>query len=149
MTFLEDFNKIHPNLREILLGILFVSGFWFIDIYLFHKQFFISSPLYLIITFSVCLSLCSLIPNCLTMTFALPDSKNYPDENYPIFFGIIMSIFVMGIFTMFGYWLELKFTSYMKLIFYSETIILLLIGNNWRLQNNRKKNKEKQEAQNS
>ena len=74
MSFVKDIADLHIGLRTVLISILFVMPFWYIDIYLFGHTFFVNAPFYVPIVLSFCLAISSLIP---TWFFFILGSKTF------------------------------------------------------------------------
>src|SRR5688572_1131278 len=88
-----DFSKLHISLQGIIIGIILLMPLWFINIYLFHKSFFISNPLYLIILFSYGLSIGWLVLNLLVSAIFLGYLvKEDPSENAMIIYAVAFSV---------------------------------------------------------
>ena len=56
-----DINNMHVAIRGLLLSILTTSPFWYVDFYLFKKDFITATPLYIPILFAIALSLSLLL----------------------------------------------------------------------------------------
>ncbi len=61
MSYLEDFNKLNPSVKSVVIGIVLIIPFWYFDIYLFKKKFFYDAPIFIPIVASFCLSVVSLL----------------------------------------------------------------------------------------
>lgn len=56
MSFLKDLNEFHISLKSFIISIVFIMPFWYVDLFLFKRDFFTTSPFYVPIAFSFCLS---------------------------------------------------------------------------------------------
>ncbi|MHB8259935.1 MAG: hypothetical protein ACYDCN_09040 [Bacteroidia bacterium] len=57
MSILKDLNESHISIKSVVLSLLVIMPFWFVAIFLFHRVFFNSVPIYIPIVFSFCFSL--------------------------------------------------------------------------------------------
>src|ERR1017187_546314 len=71
MSWLQDFSKLHVDIKGFVFSVLLISPLWYISIYLFHRSFFNSSPIYLPIVFAYCFTICSVSINYLSCILVL------------------------------------------------------------------------------
>jgi hypothetical protein len=75
------FRLLHPYIRILIVGILFIMPIWFADIFLFNRKFFEMYPPYISIVLSYCLTLGSLIPSFYLSYYAKIGRELYDTSN--------------------------------------------------------------------
>lgn len=152
MGVIEDINKLHPTLRSLLIGIGFILPFWYVDIYLFNTQLFVSVPFYLPIAFAFCFSILWIGLNILLiltffeMLFKVPyeifeDNKKDTKDSFP--FVVVYSLITLCVFTLIGYVYGSSLFGFLELCFFaviSQMIIWILIRALY--ESKKKKNKK-------
>jgi hypothetical protein len=67
-----DFSKLTASIQYLIIGIIVLMPIFYFDLYLYHKQFFNSSPYYVIIIAAYCLAFGFLMASIfLGLTFIL------------------------------------------------------------------------------
>ncbi len=60
---IKEFTDLPKDAKSIIVGMVLIMPVWFIDIFFFHRTFFNSNQLYIVIVISYCLSIAWLMVN--------------------------------------------------------------------------------------
>ncbi|MCW3077946.1 MAG: hypothetical protein JWO32_2555 [Bacteroidetes bacterium] len=117
----KGFNELHLSLKALIIGLLFVMPAWFIDIFLFYKTFFYSTPLYIIIVLSYVISLGWFLAIALLINAMLRHSADVNTKKMSIEFTVFFSMCILYILSAIWYFLKLDF---IKLMYFSFALTL-------------------------
>lgn len=139
---LNDLNKFFHSLtptRLFLFSLLVISAFWYLNIFLFDRDLITHERFYVSFILSFCLSfLWNLVT--LVMSFSLfkkplhPNQRLYPEQEQVadlewghkcVFWNVITSVICLSAFTLFEFFMEIRFTSY---ILTSFILLILFTG---------------------
>jgi hypothetical protein len=148
MSYVNDFFKLDFPTKATVIGICLLMPFWYIDIYLFHRQFFSKAPIYLPIVFSFCLTVCWLIPcYCIATIMIVQEvikeafkgtfkgssqntviNKSFINKIEKSLYNncISISIILIAILTYFGYIFSIKFNTFLIIAFIVCVIVFIL-----------------------
>jgi len=148
MSYVNDFFKLDFPTKATVIGICLLMPFWYIDIYLFHRQFFSNAPIYLPIVFSFCLTVCWLIPcYCIATIMSIQEvmkeafkgtfkgtsqkpviNKSFINKIEKSLYNncIYISIMLIAILTCFGYIFSVSFITFLIIAFIISVIVLIL-----------------------
>lgn len=151
MSLLDDFNKFDTSVKEVITGYLIVAPYWYIDIYLFNKEFFNQAPYYIPILISLCLTTSQFFLFIVYMVFS---AVNEEEEkfNAKVLFKtpIVLSVLLLSITSVDAFINHQEFIKVVKSTFMFPTFVNigLFIGigisNAVKFFKNRKKKKTKE-----
>lgn len=137
MSLFDGFDKLHIEIKGFIIGTLLIAPLWFVSIYLFHRGFFNSSPVYLPIVFSYCLTLCFSMPNLATFFFLFKAFNNKEKEKEKdgdvkkdtidvYYAAVLISIVTISLSVIAGRGLKFNFYQFLALITFVEGLIMVL-----------------------
>jgi hypothetical protein len=130
---IKEFNDLHKDAKSIIIGIALIMPVWFMDIFLFHRTFFNSNQLYIIIVISYCISIAWLGINYL-MQLVVNFAFESKDDNVMVS-SILVSLFILLVFSCYAYIEHMTFLEMMLDVFLSIisiiTLSLLIIIIKW------------------
>src|SRR4051812_48360868 len=92
----KDFTKLDIYSRTTIISILILMPFWYISIYLFHKQFYSSSDILLKIVFSFCLSLTWYFANLVLLFLHSQILSTYNSSHSLFITASVLSVFFIS-----------------------------------------------------
>jgi hypothetical protein len=131
MSILKDFNELHLTFRSFLFGFIITIPFWYFDLYLFHKTFFLNNVFYIPIVAAFCLSLCWYCINLLSgilfsQDFLFNKDKQKVATTNDYIMAIITSIGWLSLLTYFSYSFKFGIITFINICFISSILRLVL-----------------------
>lgn len=135
MSLADQLFKLDITTKSVILNILLLMPFWYIDLYLFKKEFFLSAPVYLPIVFSFCLTVAYLIPFYISEYIKLPPglpTNTYEHESFRIT-SIAIPLLLICAITFLCYFMSPDRFDFVKTQTNLEEFLAYTIGASWEL----------------
>jgi hypothetical protein len=129
---IKEFNELHHSIKLTVYGLVLMSPFWFLNIFLFSKSFFNANQLYISITAAYCITISWLFTS--SVLSALIDEVNrltgsIPKDNAKepaTLGGIILGFLFLIILTPIWFFLKLGLISFLSSAFGFELFFIFL-----------------------
>lgn len=118
---LKEFSELHFNLKATIIGFVLIAPIWYLNIFLFHPNFYNAYPFYISLLFSYCLTMAWLISNIIIVN----NIKPTPPSSFATSIGIALPklLFFTGI----AYYFDWTIFRYIKIAFITEAVFITLI----------------------
>ena len=142
-----NLDKIHPSAKQTSVGFLLITPYWYMDIYLFKNPFFQTSPIYIPIVISFCLTISTIFSWMAVFTiisFISKSSDEIFEEEFRFTMSIILSILFLSIGSLLSYVYYNSFKAILIINFMFPILIsfvLILLSLYISKRNNKKKAK--------
>lgn len=137
MGIVEEVNKLHVTLKSIIISMVLTMPFWYLNLYFFKNDFFLSSPIQIPIIISFCLSvvwtgLHFLSASSFEIAFMKKQNTNSDSKiEGTVLLAVIVSLMWIAIYTFLTYYFKWSFMNLFYISFGGtiiKTSVYIIIG---------------------